>query len=264
MATCTVRPGDPRLSDYTDLTDVALRSKREAAEGIFIGEGELVIRRALKAGYALRSVLTSQKRLSTVEDVVGEADVFLAEEDILESLTGFHVHRGALAAFDRKPSINALDLLDGFSRIAILEDINSHTNIGAIFRNAAGLGIQAVLLSPSCADPLYRRAVRVSMGEVFAIPWGRFDDWPADLDVVRGAGFTVVALALGEASVPLDTVGRCAKAAVLLGAEGPGITRAALEQADVVASIPMSAGVDSLNVAAASAVAFYAMRDTGR
>lgn len=255
-----VRAGDPRLHDFTDLTDVALRSRREVAEGLFIGEGELVIRRAVRAGYPLRTVLTSPRWLGSVSDVVGNAEVLLAPEDVLEEITGFHVHRGALASFARLPPAEPLALLTGRTRVAVLEDINSHTNLGAIFRAAAGLGIEAVLLSPSCADPLYRRAIRVSMGEVFAIPWARLTQWPADLDVLRGMGFTIAALALGEDAVSIRaaTLDRIPKLAVLLGAEGPGLSPAAIAQADLQVSIPMTAGVDSLNVAAASAVAFYA------
>lgn len=252
--------GDPRLADFTDLTDVALRSKREVQEGLFIGEGELVIRRAVRAGYPLRTILTSPKWLTSVADIAGDAEVLLAPPEVLEEITGFHVHRGALASFSRLPAQDPLALLAGRSRVAILEDINSHTNLGAIFRAAAGLGIEAVLLSPSCADPLYRRAIRVSMGEVFAVPWGRFTHWPADLDVVRATGYTVAALALTEDAVPIRNagLGSIGKVAVLLGAEGPGLSVDALRQADLQVAIPMSAGVDSLNVAAASAVAFYA------
>ena len=260
MTTYEVAAGDPRLSDFTELTDVALRSRRETAEGLFIGEGELVIRRAVRAGYRLRAILTSPKWLGSVADVAGEADVLLAPPEVLETITGFHVHRGALASFSRQAPVDPLSLLSGRSRVAILEDINSHTNLGSIFRAAAGLGIEAVLLSPSCADPLYRRAIRVSMGEVFAVPWGRVATWPADLDVVRAAGFTVAALALTETSVPIQTarLSDVERVAVLLGAEGPGLSQGALDEADIHVRIPMSAGVDSLNVAAASAVAFYA------
>lgn len=251
---------DPRLRDYTDLTDVALRSKKEADEGLFIGEGELVIRRAVRAGYTLRSVLTSRKWLHTVQDVVGDADVFLAPEHALEETTGFHVHRGALAAFDRAPLPDPFELLQGRRRVVLLEDINSHTNIGAIFRSAAALGFEAVLLSPSCADPLYRRAVRVSMGEVFAVPWSRIEEWPEDLDVVRGTGFAIAALALTEDAVDIRAAGLpdVERLAVMLGTEGRGLSAPAIARADLVVQIPMAGQVDSLNVAAASAVAFYA------
>lgn len=268
MPRIPVEPGDSRLVDYTDLTDVALRSKREVAEGIFIGEGELVIRRAARAGYPLRSILTSEKWVHTVADLETahpDIEVLLAEERQLEEMTGFHVHRGALAAFARKPLPDPFELLQGRRRIALLEDVNSHTNIGALFRSAAALGMEAVLLSPSCADPLYRRSVRVSMGEVFALPWSRLTDWPDDLDVVRGMGFTIAALALTDSAVSIRTagLGGIDKLAVMLGTEGKGLTAAAIGRADLIVQIPMAGEVDSLNVAAASAVAFYAATPDG-
>jgi tRNA G18 (ribose-2'-O)-methylase SpoU len=255
---------DPRLADYRALTDVELRRRSEPAEGIFIAEGELVIRRALKAGYPIRSALMSERWLPPIADVVADVDVplFVGSEALLEQVTGFHVHRGALAAMARLPLATVPVLLPSCTRIVVLEDVNSHTNLGAIFRCAAALGMDAVLLSPSCADPLYRRSVRVSMGEVFAIPYARFSSWPSGLTELAEAGFEVLALTPDPAATPLDDLQFTddAKLALLLGAEGPGLSRRALAGASRPVRIPMSAGVDSLNVAAATAVACYALR----
>jgi tRNA G18 (ribose-2'-O)-methylase SpoU len=250
-------PADPRLADYRALTDVALRSRTEPELGLFIAEGALVIERAQRAGYALRSVLLSGKWLGSIT-VPDEVPVYVAPEELLRELTGFHVHRGALAAVHRRPLPPVEELLSR-RRIAVLEDVNTHTNVGAIFRGAAALGIDAILLTPSCADPLYRRSVRVSMGAVFALPYARFADWPADLQLLDRAGFRVLALtpdgALGLDELRLD---RETRAALLLGAEGPGLTAAARAHAEGV-RIPMTAGMDSLNVAAAAAVAFWVL-----
>lgn len=253
-------PDDPRVADYRALTDVALRTKFEPPHGLFIAEGELVLRRALRAGYRLRSVLIDVKRrdqLSTVD--TDGAPVYLADQAVLEKITGFHVHRGVLASFHRRPLPAAVDVLADARRVAILEDVNNHTNLGAIFRGAAGLGMDAVLLSPSCADPLYRRSVRVSMGEVFAIPYARLEPWPDALGTVRQAGFTLLALTPAADAVPIQrlTPAPRERAALLLGAEGAGLTEAAQAASDVKVVIPMRRGVDSLNVAAAAAVAFW-------
>ncbi|HEX6869592.1 MAG TPA: TrmH family RNA methyltransferase, partial [Micromonosporaceae bacterium] len=187
-------PEDVRLADYRALTDVELRTRFEPPHGLFIAEGELVLRRALRAGYQARSVLVDSKRVDQLADVpIGAAPVFAAGQDVLEQVTGFHVHRGVLASFHRRPLPSAATVLAGARRVAILEDVNNHTNLGAIFRGAAGLGIDAVLLSASCADPLYRRSVRVSMGEVFAVPYAFADAWPAGLHAVRSHGFTLLA-----------------------------------------------------------------------
>jgi tRNA G18 (ribose-2'-O)-methylase SpoU len=249
---------DPRLADYRALTDLALRTRFEEPHGLFIAEGELVLRRALRAGYKPRSVLIDAKRVEQVADL-GEVPVYAATPDVLEQLTGFHVHRGVLASFHRKPLPAARDLLPAATRLAILEDVNNHTNIGSIFRAAAALGIDAVLLSPTCADPLYRRSVRVSMGEVFAVPYAKLEPWPGALDAVRAAGFTVLALTPAADALPIQSLSaaRRERPALLLGAEGPGLSAGALRAADARVAIPMRNGVDSLNVAAASAVAFW-------
>jgi tRNA G18 (ribose-2'-O)-methylase SpoU len=253
-------PRDERLGDYRALTDVELRTRWEPPHGLFIAEGELVLRRAARAGYAFRSVLIDEKRVDQLADLpLDGVPVYAATQDVLEAATGFHVHRGVLASFHRRPLPSVADVLAGATRVAILEDVNNHTNIGAIFRGAAALGMDAVLLSPTCADPLYRRSVRVSMGEVFAVPYATLDPWPSALDVVRGAGFRVIAMTPAADAVPLQDLDAAARErpAVLLGAEGPGLSAKALAASDVRASIPMRRGVDSLNVAAAAAVAFW-------
>jgi tRNA G18 (ribose-2'-O)-methylase SpoU len=255
--------GDARLADYRALTDVELRTRFEPPHGLFIAEGELVIRRAMKAGYAARSLLMSPGWLERMAELVRDvaAPVYVADEAVLEQVTGFHVHRGALASFHRKPLPTADQVVAGARRVVVLEDVVSHTNLGAIFRCAAALGMDAVVLSPSCADPLYRRSVRVSMGAVFAVPYARAATWPQALDSLQGLGFEVVALTPSPAGVRLDGVTwpDDARLAVLFGTEGPGLTDRAVARADHLVRIPMADGVDSLNVAAAAAVTFWVL-----
>lgn len=258
-------PADPRLRDYTRLTDVELRRRREPAEGLFIAEGGKVIRRALHAGYGMRSMLLSAKWTEAMSDVIeaATAPVYVVSHELAEQVTGYHVHRGALASMARRPLPPPGDLLAGARRVAVLEDVNDHTNVGAVFRSAAALGMDGVLLSPSCADPLYRRAVKVSMGAVFAVPYARLAGRPDagdGLADVRGAGFTLLALTPDERAASLDeaAVHRLPRLALLLGAEGGGLSEGALRGADRRVRIPMAHDVDSLNVAAAAAVAFYA------
>jgi tRNA G18 (ribose-2'-O)-methylase SpoU len=252
-------PDDERLGDYRALTDLELRIRWEQPNGLFIAEGELVLRRALRAGYRPRSYLVDAKRVDQLKDLDDDAPVYAASPEVLERATGFHVHRGVLASFHRLPLRTAEEVLGPARRVAILEDVNNHTNIGAVFRGAAALGIDAVLLSPSCADPLYRRSVRVSMGEVFAVPYARLEPWPDGLARVREAGFTILALTPAEAALPMQrlTPAQRVRTALLLGAEGPGLSGNALAASDVPVRIPMRRGVDSLNVAAAAAVAFW-------
>ncbi len=188
-------PDDPRLHDYTNLTDVELRRRREPAEGLFIAEGEKVVRRAGDAGYTMRSMLLSQKWVDVMRDVIdrSHAPVYVVEPALAEQVTGYHVHRGALASMQRRPLPEPADVLRTARRVVVMESVNDHTNIGAIFRSAAALGMDAVLLSPDCADPLYRRSVKVSMGAVFSVPYARLETWPKNLTTVRDAGFTVLA-----------------------------------------------------------------------
>ncbi|TDC26571.1 RNA methyltransferase [Streptomyces sp. 8K308] len=261
-------PTDPRLGDYTDLTDVALRRRREPAEGLFMAEGEKVVRRALAAGYPMRSMLLTPRWAETMRDLVegATAPVYLVSPELAERVTGYHVHRGALAAMGRRPLPEAAELLAGARRLAVLEAVNDHTNVGAVFRGAAALGLDGVLLSPDCADPLYRRSVKVSMGAVFSLPYARLDRWPHGLDDVRDAGFRLLALTPDARATDIaDELrgGGGGRVALLLGAEGDGLSRQALAAADARVRIPMSHGIDSLNVAAAAAVAFYALTTAG-
>lgn len=260
-------PDDPRLKDYTGLTDVELRRRREPVEGLFIAEGEKVIRRARQAGYEMRSMLLSAKWVDVMRDVIDEvpAPVYAVSRDLVERVTGYHVHRGALASMQRRPLPTAEELLVTARRVVVMEAVNDHTNIGAIFRSAAALGMDAVLLSPDSADPLYRRSVKVSMGAVFSVPYARLEAWPKDLEKVREAGFKLLALTPDEKASVIDDAAphRLDRVALMLGAEGDGLSRQALVAADEWVRIPMAHGVDSLNVGAAAAVAFYAVA-TGR
>lgn len=259
--------GDPRLRDYTSLTDVNLRRALEPAEGLFMAESTKVIRRALAAGHRVRSVLAAPHWLDDLADVVDAAaaqgaPVFVADEPVLEQITGFHLHRGALAAMHRPPLRPVADVVAGCRRIAVLEDLVDHTNVGAVFRSAAALGVEAVLATPNCADPLYRRSVRVSMGTVFAVPWTRTGPWPASLGELEDLGFAVAALGLTDDSVSLDAFAADAPERVcwVLGSEGPGLSAQTMAAATHTVRIPMAGGVDSLNAASAAAVAFWATR----
>ncbi|MFT3833738.1 MAG: RNA methyltransferase [Micropruina sp.] len=256
-------PSDPRLADYVGLRDASLRRHLESEQGLFIAEGEKVIRRAIEAGYRPRSFMLAARWLDSLRDVIGEAPVYRVSEQTAERVSGFHVHRGALASLHRETRHTMADLL-GVRRLMVCEDIVDHTNVGAILRNTAGLGWDGVLLSPRCADPLYRRAIKTSMGAVFSLPWARADDWAGMVPALRASGFTVIALALADGAVDLDAAAAVlppgARVAVLLGTEGAGLSTRWIEQADMVARIPMRAGIDSLNVAAASAIAGYVLR----
>ena len=269
--------GDPALDDYLRMTDVRLRSRVEVERGLFMAESFEVISRAVEAGMAPRSFLMSEKwlqKFAPLYERFPEVPVFVGEEALLEQLTGFHLHRGALAAMQRPVLPGVSQLLEGARTVAVLEDIVDHTNVGAMFRSAAALGVDAVLVTPQCADPLYRRSIRVSMGTVFQVPWTRLEAWPHDphppgrpgapggVDLLREAGFDVLALALTDEAVALDAadLGPQRKVALVLGAEGHGLKPATLRAADEHVVIPMAGGVDSLNVAAASAVVFWQRR----
>lgn len=254
-------PDDPRLSDYRLLTDVALRTSIEGPDGLFIAEGALVIERAVAAGYQLRSALMSPTWLDRTAPSFGDSDapVYLADDALLRTVTGFNVHRGALASVHRRPTPELATVLANARRIAVIEDIVNHTNLGAIFRTAAALGIDAVVISDRAADPLYRRSVRVSMGAVFTVPYARATQWPGAIEDIKVAGFEVLALTPSPGSVPLGElqVGARDKIAILVGTEGTGLSDAAIARADVAVRIPMTAGIDSLNVATAAGIAFW-------
>jgi tRNA G18 (ribose-2'-O)-methylase SpoU len=252
------------LADYSRLTDVVLRRLSEPAGGLYIAESSKVIARALAAGHQPRSVLVQEQWLEDMELLLADYDVpiYVGSGELLETLTGYNLHRGALASMHRPELAPVEQLVAGARRIVVLEDIVDHTNIGAIFRAVAGLGADAVLITPRCADPLYRRSVRVSMGTVLQVPWTRMPEWPAGADILKSGGFHIAALALAENAVTLDefAANPPERLALVFGTEGDGLSRQALEQADTVVTIPMSHGVDSLNVASASAVALWALR----
>ena len=265
---------DPRLLAYRDLTDVALRRKSEPENGVYIAESAKIIERAVACGHTPVSILMADNWLAKMRILLpsisdndfGNIDVFTGSHEILEELTGFHVHRGALAEMIRPAPLSLESVLDGARRVVVLEDIVDHTNVGAIFRAAAGLGIDAILVTPECADPLYRRSIRVSMGAVFTVPWTRIPQWPASIDLLKEQGFHTVAISpqnIGSqesqdlrkfVAGPLDRV------ALILGTEGEGLTAASLETCDHSVHIPMSNDVSSLNVASAAAVVFWALQ----
>lgn len=273
---------DPRLDAYARLTEVQLRNKLEPEKGVFIAESGKVIERALAAGHEPLSFLTEEKWLPSLQPFVEDAaakgfdvPVFVAPESQLRRLIGFELTRGALAAF-RRPKLQSVEeLTRGTRLVAVLENITNHTNVGAIFRSAAALGVDAVLVTPACYDPLYRRAVRVSMGTVFQVPWTRIGDdasgtpghpsaaWADEgIPLLHRLGFKTAALALSDDSISLDDpqLAREDRLAVVLGTEGDGLAPATIARCDYTVRIPMEHGVDSLNVAAASAVAFWELR----
>jgi tRNA G18 (ribose-2'-O)-methylase SpoU len=253
-------PADPRLADYRDLRDVELRKSLEAERGLFLAEGAKVVRRAVEAGFEPRSFLMAPRWLDGLADVLATSDApcYVLDEHLAEQVTGFHVHRGALASLRRRPLPSVDDVLAGARSVLVLEDLVDHTNVGAIFRSGAALGFDAVLLAPRCADPLYRRSIKVGMGAVFSTPWTRLPDWYDALPDLAARGFTTVALTLAPDSEPIErAVVGVDRLALVLGSEGHGLSDRWERSADRRAVIPMAAGIDSLNVAAATAVACY-------
>jgi tRNA G18 (ribose-2'-O)-methylase SpoU len=263
---------DPRLADYRFLRDAELRRRVEApegsGEGIFVAEGALVLRRLLVSDYRVRSVLVTPPQLERLAaDLDGvEAPVYVAGQAVMNGVAGFDIHRGVLAAADRRPLPDVTDVLAASSRVVVLERIVDHENLGALFRNAAAFGVDAVLLCPACCDPLYRRSVRVSMGHVLRVPFARVSPWPAGLREVKEAGYRLLALTPDPSARPVDEVvpDPGERLALLLGSEGPGLSEAALGHADERLCIPMAAGVDSLNVATAAAIAFHRLAGSNR
>lgn len=261
----------PELDVFARLTEAQLRNKQDPEKGLFIAESPKVIERALNAGYEPVSLLMEQKHITgDAADIIarcGDIPVYTAERDVLAGLTGYELTRGVLCALRRRPLPNVEDLCASARRIAILESIVDPTNVGAIFRSAAALNLDAVLVTPTCCDPLYRRAVRVSMGTVFQIPWTRIGnthtDWPhPGMDRLKALGFKTAAMALSDNSVSIEdpALGSEEKLAIILGTEGDGLSLRTIADCDYTVRIPMAHQVDSLNVAAASAVAFWELR----
>lgn len=259
-------PRDARLDHYRRLRDVQLRQMMEPEEGLFIAEGSKVIQRAFAAGLQPYSLLLSPRWLPLLAElaVPESTPIYLLEEPIIESVTGFHVHRGALAAMRRPGLPTVEEILASTRRILVLEDIVDHTNVGAMFRCAAAFSFDAVLVAPRCADPWYRRSIKVGMGAVFSIPWTRLPSWEQAVPTLTKAGFTSVALTLAQDAVPLSRLElRNAKVALLLGSEGHGLSQRWQEAATYRAIIPIAEHVDSLNVGAAAAIACYELQGTG-
>lgn len=255
----------PGLEDFTSLTDVALRRKLEPAEGLYLAESPKVIERALQAGHEPRAVLLLEQWLPKMEPLLQgfpELPVYVGEPSQLEALTGFHLHRGALASMHRPIAHDPLELLQSSRRLVVLEDLADHTNVGAIFRSVAALGADGVLLTPGCADPLYRRAVRVSMGAVLQVPWARLPHWREAGPLIREAGFELAAFALrNDAEDLAEFIHEVPeKLALVFGTEGEGLSRRALASATRCVTIPMEHEVDSLNVSTAAALALWAVR----
>lgn len=254
---------DPRLEFFTHMTDVALRRQTEPESGLYLAESTKVIERVLAVGHRPVAVLSSPRWVPQLEQLlVGhDVDVFVGEETTLAELTGFHLHRGAIASMARPELVPVAEIVSDARTVVVLENIVDHTNVGAIFRSVAALGADAVLVTPDTADPLYRRSVRVSMATVLQVPWTRISSWPEGITELKELGFTVAALALSDDSISLAefTAEGHDKVAIVFGSEGHGLTAKTLANSDRVVRIPMSHGVDSLNVAAASAVTLYAL-----
>jgi tRNA G18 (ribose-2'-O)-methylase SpoU len=257
-------PRDPRIAHFVGLRDRELARRVPPGQpGVFIAEGDIVAERAIRAGYELRAVLVDATRTDPPPRGVGAGvPVYAAAPAVLQRITGLGVHRGLLACFDRRPPAAAAEVLAAARRVVVLERVSNPTNLGVILRSAAGLGMDAALLDPTCSDPLYRRTSRVAMGEGYGFPWAWIPRLPGGLDVLRADGFRLVALTPDDAAVPLDQLasdGADDRLALLFGAEGPGLAPATLAAADVRAGIPMRGGVDSLNVGVAAGIAFWVL-----
>jgi tRNA G18 (ribose-2'-O)-methylase SpoU len=252
-------PADPRLADFRDLTRADRRPDRPGGKGLVIAEGVVVVRRLLASPCPLRAVLGVRRRIEELDADLA-APVYVTSADVMAQVVGFHLNRGVLAVADRAPAPSPEQVVTRARRLAVLEGVGDHENLGALFRNAAAFGVGGVLLGPGCADPLYRRSVRVSMGHVLAVPFAPIEPWPGGLKWLREQGFRVLALTPGADAVPLaGAFSPEDRVAVLLGSEGPGLSREAIDAADAAVRIPMADGVDSLNVATAGAVAFYVL-----
>ncbi|QBJ97366.1 RNA methyltransferase [Rhodococcus sp. ABRD24] len=259
-------PADPRLDDFRDLNSSDRRPDLPEGKGLVIAEGVLVAQRMLASRFAPISLLGVDRRLDELSEDLAGVDVpfYRTSAEVMAEVVGFHLNRGVLAAAHRPPPLDLADVLRGARTVAVLEGVNDHENIGSMFRNAAGLGVDAILFGASCADPLYRRAVRVSMGHVLRVPFAPVPEWPRGLNILRDSGFQLISLTPNPSAVPLAEAMTGERVAVLLGAEGPGLTEHAMRATDVRARIPMAPGTDSLNVATAAAMAFYERIRTAR
>lgn len=265
--------GDPRLADFRDLAVADRRPDRPGGRGLVIAEGVVVVRRLLGSPYRVRAVFGVESKVAPLAPEI-EAPCYVCTAELMAQVVGFHLNRGVLATADRAPMLPVPDLIARSRHVAVLEGVNDHENLGALFRNAAALGVDVVLLGPRCADPLYRRSVRVSMGHVLRVPFAPLTCWPDGLDLLRRTGFLVAALTPAPDAAPLSpavlspaaptaqsATGSAGRIAWLLGAEGPGLSAEALAAADLTVRIPMAPGVDSLNVATAAAIAFATVRN---
>lgn len=252
---------DPRLGDYRALKDSHLRKRYEHELGVFIAEGPNVVRELLASDYATKSLLLSPERVDDLAEDLEEleAEVFVADRDLIREVVRFDLHQGAIGCGFRRPPGDAAALVRGARRVAVLEEMNDHENMGVVFRSARALGIDAVLLGPRSADPLYRRCVRVSMGHVLHVPHAETGELPASFDLLKDAGLTTVALVTDDDAVPIGEVDRDQRLAIVVGAEGPGLASETVAAADVRARIPMPGPVDSLNVAVAASIAFHVL-----
>lgn len=260
MPVIEVAANHPEVADYRNLTDVQWRQRHEPDLGFFLAEGHKVISRALAAGYQPRSILTTSKWLADLQAITpDQVPIYLADELTLKGIVGYRLHRGALAAFQRPTPVPVADILSWAQSLVILEDLVDHTNVGLIMRTAAALGIDAVLVSPRCADPWYRRSVKTSMGAVLTLPWTVIADWPESMSQLHTAGFTTLALTPAVDAVDIASLPSDGKFALILGTEGPGLAHQTMAQATLRAQIPVTDRVDSLNVAAAAAIAMYTL-----
>jgi tRNA G18 (ribose-2'-O)-methylase SpoU len=257
---------DPRLADYSHQTDVALKKARGTEHGLYIAESALVLERALRAGHIPRSVLALGGSVDEAVALLGDHDardvpVFSGPGELLEELTGYLLHRGLIAAMNRPELPDPAALLADARRVIVLENVADPTNVGAIFRSVGAIGADAVFVTPRCSDPFYRRSIRVSMGTVLQVPWTRVGDWTSTRELLKASGFHIAALALSEDAVGLREFAANApgRVALVLGAEGDGLTPEAIAAADTVVQIPMAHGIDSLNVAATAAVAMWSL-----
>ena len=262
-------PADERISDYVGLTDPDLRRRRDQSGGddgsFFIAEGLVVIRQLLRSPYRVRSLLLTPPRLDALRGDLEalDAPVYVGAQEVVNAVTGFHLHRGAVASADRRVLPEGVSLASGADLVVVAEGLNDHENLGALFRNAAAFGAGAVLLDPTTADPLYRRSIRVSVGQVLRMPFARLVPWPGAIERLRDHGFEVLALTPAPNGEALGGVERRPRQAVLVGAEGPGLSEAALAASGRRVRIPLASGVDSLNVATAAAVALHHLSRLG-